>query len=60
MIINRRIDGTATMTRLFVYKIVVLNNACIQLSMFLLFYLFIKLQLKKEEMQKKMERRAQD
>ena len=26
MIINRRIDGITTMTRLFVYKIVVLNN----------------------------------
>ena len=26
MIINRRMDGIATMTRLFVYKIVVLNN----------------------------------
>ena len=35
MIINRRIDGITTMTRLFVYKIVVLNNifpstVCIQ------------------------------
>ena len=57
MIINRRMDGIATMTRLFVYKIVVLNNTfpsvCIQLSIYVLILFMIKLQLLKKE---KMER----
>ncbi len=45
MIINRLIDVTATITRLFVYKIVVLNN------IFPSIWLCIQL-LKKEKMEK--------